>query len=151
MAKMHVTDEQMATLRAQLQGKLEEHRRLLRQLDPQEANVGYAALIAAAFIEAAERRFKKDGRVADTSEVIDFVAKARESDDESPDVLNPQLAESMILHLLGKGTMAEATEETKLGHQIVLLAALVADEQFTEDELDAFLSSARSLADDLLE
>lgn len=148
---MPVTDEQVATLRAQLQGDIDEHRRLLRRLDPDEANVGYAALIAGAFIEAAERRFISDGEPADASEIIDFVARVRENDDDSPDVINPRVAEGMLLSLLGKGEMVDADEETKLGHQIVLLAALVGEEKFTEAELDAFLSSARSLADELLE
>lgn len=148
---MPVTDEQVATLRAQLRGNANEHRRLLRDLDSDEANVGYPALIAAAFIEAAERRFLKDGNAADESEVIDFVAGVRETDDEMPDVISAQIAEGMILHLLGKGAVVKADEETKLGHQIVLIAGLVGDEKFTEDDLDAFLRDARSLADQLLE
>jgi len=146
-----VTDDQVATLRAQLKGNLAEHRQLLSELDPDEANVGYAALIAAAFIEAAERRFIKDGRAADESEVIDFVARVRETDDEMPGIINPELAESMILHLLEKGTTIEADESTKLGHQIVLLAFMIGEEQLNESELEEFLSSARSLADALLE
>lgn len=148
---MPVTDEQVATLRAQLKGNLAEHRRLLSELDPEEAKVGYSALIAAAFIEAAERRFLRDDRPADESEIIEFVAKARETDDEMPDIINPQLAESMILHLLGKGQIIDADENTKLGHQIILLATLVGEEEFTDAELETFLHGARSLADDLLE
>ncbi|MFF4241899.1 hypothetical protein ACFYYL_39050 [Actinomadura geliboluensis] len=146
-----MTDEQVATLRAQLKGNLAEHRRLLSELDPEEAKVGYSALIAAAFIEAAERRFLRDDRPAKESEIIEFVAKARETDDEMPDIINPQLAESMILHLLGKGQIIDADENTKLGHQIILLATLVGEEEFTDAELETFLHSARSLADDLLE
>lgn len=148
---MPVTDEQVATLRAQLKGNLAEHRRLLSELDPEEAKVGYSALIAAAFIEAAERRFLRDDRPANESEIIEFVAKARETDDEMPDIINPQLAESMIFHLLGKGQIIDADENTKLGHQIILLATLVGEEEFTDAELETFLHSARSLADDLLE
>lgn len=56
---MPVTDEQIATLRAQLRGNIVEHRRLLKQLDADEANVGYPALIAAAFITAVQQRFIK--------------------------------------------------------------------------------------------
>ena len=148
---MPVTDHHVATLRAQLMGQREEHLRLANQLDPEEANTQYAALVAAAFIEAVERRFMKDGKPADESEVVDFVARVRETDDEMPDIINPELAESMILHLLEKGTIAEADKNTKFGHQIVLLASLIGEEQPTEAELDAFSSSARSLADELLE
>jgi|SRR5690606_2051753 hypothetical protein len=148
---MRVTDDQVATLRAQLKGNLTEHRRLLRELDPDEANVGYAALIAAAFIEAAERRFIRNGKTADESEVIEFVARVRETDDEMPEIINPELAESMILHLLEKGTTIEADENTKLGHQIVLLTFMIGEEKLNESELEEFLSSARSLADELIE
>ncbi|MEU8804810.1 hypothetical protein [Spirillospora sp. NPDC048819] len=147
---MPITDEHVAVLRAQLAGNREEHLRLMGQLDSDEANVYYTALVAAAFIEAAERHFIEDGKTADESNVIDFVAQVRERSDESSEIVNPQIAESMILDLLGKGTMVDADADTKFGHQIVLLAALVGEEQFTSAELDAFLLRARSLADELL-
>ncbi|MEO3830374.1 hypothetical protein [Actinomadura sp. B10D3] len=145
-----MTDEQIATLRAQLQGNIVEHRRLLKQLDADEANVGYPALISAAFIAAVQQRFIRDGQPADRSEVVDFVARARAKHDEAPDVINPEIAEGMILRLLGKGPMVETDEESKLAHQIILLAALISQENFTDPELDAFLAKARSIADDFL-
>ncbi|MFB4311281.1 hypothetical protein [Actinomadura sp. GTD37] len=147
---MPITDEQVAVLRAQLTGNREEHLRLMGQLDSNEANVSYTALVAAAFIEAAERRFIEDGKVADDAEVIDFVAKVRETNDESSRLIKPQIAESMILDLLGKGAMVDADPDTRFGHQTVLLAAMVGEERFTSTELDAFLHNARSLADELL-
>ncbi|SPT57133.1 hypothetical protein [Actinomadura madurae] len=147
---MPVTDEQIATLRAQLRGNIVEHRRLLKQLDADEVNVGYPALIAAAFIAAVQQRFIKDGQPADRSEVVDFVARARAKHDEAPDVISPEIAEGMILRLLGKGPMVEIDEESKLAHQIILLAALISQENFTESELDAFLVKARAIADDFL-
>ncbi|TMQ98965.1 hypothetical protein ETD83_18785 [Actinomadura soli] len=148
---MRITDKQVAVLRAQLVGNREEHLRLADQLDPDEANVCYTALVAAAFIEAAEERFIRNGDAVDHSEVIDFVAQVRERADEMPDIIDPQIAESMILDLLGKGSMVDADPDTKFGHQIVLLAALVGEKQFTEDQLDAFLGNARALADELLQ
>lgn len=148
---MAITDEQVAVLRAQLAGNRAEHLRLMEQLDSNEANVYYTALVAAAFIQAAERYFIQDGNVADDSKVIDFVARVRERSDESSDVINPHIAESMIFDLLGKGTMVDADPDTKFGHQIVLLAALVGEEQFTAAGLDSFLLQARSLADELIE
>lgn len=147
---MPITDDQVAVLRAQLSGDREEHLRLMEQLDSNEANVLYTALVAAAFIEAAERHFIKDGKVADNSEVIEFVARVRETDDRSSDLINAQVAESMILDLLGKGRMVDADPDTKFGHQTVLLAALVGEEQFTPTELDSFLNDARALANELL-
>lgn len=148
---MPVTDYQVATLRAQLAGQRDDHLRLANKLDAEEANTEYAALVAAAFIRAVERHFIRDGDIAEESEVIEFVAYLRETDDEMSDVINPQIAESMILHLLEKGNAVDADKDTKFGHQIVLLATLVGQEQFNDAELDAFLSNARSLANQLLE
>ncbi|MEU9838583.1 hypothetical protein AB0C69_05095 [Actinomadura sp. NPDC048032] len=147
---MPITDEQVAVLRAQLKGNRAEHLRLMEQLDSNEANEYYPALVAAAFIEAAEQYFIKDGEVADDSQIIDFVAQMRERSDESSDLINPSLAESMIRDLLGKGEMIDAEPGVKFGHQIVIVAAIVGERQFTPAELEAFLQSARSLAEELL-
>lgn len=147
---MPITDEQVAVLRAQLRGNREEHLRLLDQLGSEEANVFYTALVGAAFIEAAQHRFIKNSEVVSTSQVIDFVAQVRERSDDSSHLINPQLAESMLLELLGKGTMIDADPDTKFGHQIVMLSAMVGERHFTTVELDTFLQSARSLAEELL-
>lgn len=148
---MAIVDEHVAVLRAQLTGQRDEHLRLAKQLSPEEANEEYAALVAAAFIRAVERRFIKDEKAADVSEIIDFVSQLRAKSDEMPDVINPQLAESMILYLLKKGPIADADADTKFGHQIVMLATLVGEEQLSSTELDAFLTDARALGNDLLE
>lgn len=147
---MPITDEQVAVLRAQLRGDREEHLRLLNQLDSEEANVFYTALVGSAFIEAAQHHFIKNGEVASASQIIDFVAQVRERSNDSAHLINPKLAESMLLELLGKGKMIDADADTKFGHQIVMLSAMVGERQFTPVELDAFLQSARSLAEELL-
>ncbi|NEA27329.1 hypothetical protein [Actinomadura bangladeshensis] len=148
---MAITDKHMAVLRAQVTGQHDEHLQLVKQLEPDEANQEYAALVAAAFIAAVERRFIRDGEYADESEVIDFVAQVRAKSPEMPDVIDPDLAESLILHLLDKGPVKDADADTKFGHQLVLLAALAGEGQFSGSELEAFLSEARSIAEDLLE
>ncbi|NDU75075.1 hypothetical protein GWI34_20950 [Actinomadura sp. DSM 109109] len=147
---MPITDEQVAVLRAQLIGDREEHLRLLDQLESEEANVFYTALVGAAFIEAAQHHFIQNGKVASTHQIIDFVAQVRERSDEFSHLINPELAESMLLELLGKGTMIDADADTKFGHQIVMLSAMVGERKFTPLELDTFLQSARSLAEELL-
>ena len=147
---MPVTDHQVATLRAQLKGNDEEHQQLAAQLTPKEANNEYAALVAGAFIEAVERRFLKNGHAAEASEVIDFVADVRQTDDEMASIIDPQISEGLILYLLKKGDLVDADKNKIFGHQIVLLASLVGREQFTDEQLDAFLVEARFLADQLL-
>lgn len=147
---MPVTDDQMATLHAQLAGRTEEHRRLAKQLDPEQAKLGYAALIAAAFILAVENRFMEGEGVADDAEIINFIASARERSDDSADAINPDIAQQMILHLLGRGSVANIDENVKFEHQIILLAALVGQAQFDDSKLNSFLNEARSLADRIL-
>ncbi|MES9605083.1 hypothetical protein [Actinomadura sp. NPDC000929] len=147
---MPVTDHQVATLRALLKGEGEEHKRLADQLTPDEANSEYAALVAGAFIEAVERRFLINGNAAKESEVIDFVANVRQTDDEMANVIDPQIAEGLILFLLRKGEKVNADKNKVFGHQMVLLTFLVGQAQYTDAELDAFLVEARHLADQLL-
>lgn len=147
---MPVTDHQVATLRAQLKGDGIEHQRLADQLTPEEANSEYAALVAGAFIEAVERRFLRNGKAAEASEVIEFIADIRQTDDEMSSVIDPQIGEGLIFYLLKKGGPVDADKDKVFGHQIVLLASLVGREQFTDEQLDAFLVEARFLADQLL-
>lgn len=148
---MRVTDEQVAALHAQLAGAApEEHLRLFNKLDESD-NVGYAALLAAGLFEAIQRRFSKEGRTASRADIIDFIAAAREKSDEAPDAINPDVAERIIMHALGQGTIAGIDDKTILAHQIILLAALVAQANYTETELNAFMSQIRADAEEMLE
>ncbi|SFN63357.1 MULTISPECIES: hypothetical protein [Actinomadura] len=148
---MRVTDDQVAALHSQLAGEPpEEHLQLFNKLDETD-NVGYAALLAAGLFEAIQRRFAQEGRSADRREIVDFIATAREKDDEAPDTINPDVAERIILHALGQGTIADIDDKTVLAHQIILLAALVAQEHYTKAELEAFMSQIRADAEEMLE
>ncbi len=64
---MAVTDLQVAALRAQLAGDLEEHRRLLAQFDEKSDGRPYVILTNAAFIEAVDRTFTSDTTSTTTS------------------------------------------------------------------------------------
>jgi hypothetical protein len=75
-----LTDEQVAPLRAQLAGNLEEHQRLLAQLNTEEIQTPYRKLVSAAFFIAAERRFPKGSTRGD---VTNFVADARSRTEEA--------------------------------------------------------------------
>ncbi len=140
---MAVTDEQVATLRAQLEGNLEEHRRLLAQLDPATARTGYAALIAAAFSLATDRRFAADG---DMAQVVEYVASVR-STTESMAEIDPRVAERLLLAVYTDEQINDIDVRVRYETQILLLAALVADAQLDKTDLDTFLAQARSLAD----
>lgn len=149
---MPVTDDQVATLHALLAGRREEHRQLLNRLDRASANVGYSALLAAGLFEAVERRFIKEGKVADKAEVISFVASVRERGDELPDLIDPDIAERIILHMLDQGaSVSNLDPDTVIQHQLILLAGLIGDAHLSDAELEAFMRKIRHDADEMLE
>jgi len=142
---MRVTDDQVATLRAQLAGDLDEHRRRLRGLDRKAAATGYSALIGAAFFEAVDRRFA--GRATE-ADVIEYVGDVRARGREIAMRLDPRVAERLILLCLGEDVpVDDIAPGERIAAQIVLLAAVVADADFDDAELDAFLADVRSIAD----
>jgi hypothetical protein len=144
---MAVTDDQVATLRALLVDDMDLHRQLFSTLDRTEARTGYPALVTAAFGKAVERRFGED---RDPGEIVRFVADVRTRSDRLASEIDPDVAERTILSALGKGSVQGLDREAVTRAKIVLLAGVVADEHLDGDRLDAFLASARSLADQLI-
>ncbi|GAA2281061.1 hypothetical protein GCM10010402_42380 [Actinomadura luteofluorescens] len=102
----------------------------MEDLSADEANNFYTALVGAAFIEAAQHHFIENGEVANEVQVIDFVSQVLESSGEYANLINPRLAESILLDLPGKGTMIDAEPGIKFGHQIVMLSAMVGERDF---------------------
>lgn len=145
---MPVTDEQVATLRAQLAGDFAEYERLWAQLDPQTARTGYTSLVAAGFFEAVDRRFAKNGAIASPAEVVGFVGDVRTRSDRVADELDPKIAERLVMFALGEGSIADLDDETVAGTQMLLLAALIADEDLDDAGLDEFMAEVRAVADD---
>lgn len=141
---MSVTDEQVAALRAYLAGDLDQHHRLYSRLDRATARSGYTALVIAAFFEAADRRFAQNGTAAD---VIEFVGDVRARTEELGEKIDARVAERLIRAVLTDEDISDLDDTTKGRYYIVLLAALVADEQLDPDGLDSFLAEARKLAD----
>ncbi|GGQ30594.1 hypothetical protein BKA00_002873 [Actinomadura coerulea] len=144
---MSVTDKQVATLTAQLAGRMDEYKRLYAELDPEEVGHGYSALVGAAAAIAVDRRFVKDDEIADRREVIDYVAELRSRSAEAAKDLEPVVAEQLILHNLGKGDISNFDARILFPTQIIVLAGLVADEQYGEAELTSFIQTARQVAD----
>lgn len=144
---MAVTDDQLATLRAQLAGNLDEHKRLFAHLDPVAARTGYRSLVSAAFCQAVERRFAPDSSAAN---VIEFVGDVRSRSESAADEIDPRTAERLILAVYTDESIGDMDPGTNFGTQILLLAALIADEQFDSTGLDEFLAQARKLADQWL-
>ncbi|GAA4227821.1 hypothetical protein GCM10022254_16440 [Actinomadura meridiana] len=149
---MPVTDGQAAALHALLSGQLEEHSRIIGQLDKATINVGYRALLAAGFFEAVERRFIVDGEEADNAAIIDFVASIRARTDKGPDVIKPDVAERMISHVLDREpSISDIDGDTAVEHQVALLMELINDAQLSESALTEFIAKVRADVDEMIE
>jgi hypothetical protein len=144
---MPVTNDQALALRTLLTGDIEKYNRLFAQLDRAAALKGYTALIAAAFCEAVERRFPKD---FEQSDVVAFVADVRSRSDRLANALDPRTAERIIRVVFGDGSVRDVDDATTVRTQIVLLTALIADEELDDNGLDAFMDRARKLADQMI-
>jgi hypothetical protein len=144
---MAVTGQQVATLRAQLAGHGDEHKRLFRQLDWHTEGTAYTALVDAAFFKAVDRRFRQGTTTAD---VIEYVGDVRSRFDEAAQAIDPQAGERAILKALGHGSVADLDPKTAFRARHFLLAALIADEHLDDTGLDEFLADARKIADQWL-
>lgn len=144
---MPISDLQLATLRAQLAGDAAEHRRLLSQLDPGTDQRPYAILANAAFIETAGRRFGNRGTPAAARA---FVADVRTRSETVRDSLDPPLAEQVLLTAIADGTISGIDPWAVRSTQLVMLAAMIADEQPDDAQLDEFLAAVRALAESML-
>jgi hypothetical protein len=140
---MPVTDEQEATLHAQLAGKPDEHLQLLDSLDPAAARTGYSALVSAAFCLAAEGRFPEGTPAA---AIVDYVADVRSRSDRTA-AIDPVTAERVLLAISTDEEIDDIDRRTSFQTQLVLLAALIADAHLGGQELDDFMLRSRRLAD----
>jgi hypothetical protein len=151
-----VTTEQVAALRAQLAGDMEEHNRLLKQLRERDDGIGYHMLLTAAFYGAARRRFGRDWKAAD---VILFVAGVRARAETIAGALEPRIAERVLSSVLSSNDIAAALTDTEIDDlntgqvtdaETHLLMAMIADERLRRSTLDKFLAEARTRADRVL-
>lgn len=141
---MPVTNEQVATLRAQMLGDHEQYEQGFRQLATPADHAGYAALVAATFIIATERHF--DGPVT-RADLIRYVADVRARVPSASENIEPKAAEQLLYEALTDDPFS-GDPEVNGTNQIILLAALLSDAQLTVDQLDALLAEARAIADE---
>ena len=143
---MPVTDLQVATLRAQLAGNLEEHRRLLAQFDQESDGRPYVTLTNAAFVEAVDRKFSSDT----TDDITQFVANVRSRSERIRASLDPRVAERVLLAAATDADIGDLDPREVRRSQTILLNALIVDEDLDGTGLDEFMATARGLADRLL-
>ena len=142
---MAMTEDQVLALRAMLGNDFDQHEYLSGKLDRFNGWGDYPALVAAAFFEAAHRRF---GEGYEKGDIVQFVAAARARFDPTGDQLDPVVAENLILSALKDEPLDGLNEGTVAQLQVVLLGALIADENLDDAGLDEFMADARELADE---
>lgn len=140
---MPVTSDQVATLRSFLSRDFSDYEQRRSQIDQSPDRAGYAALVAAAFCEAVDRRFSKQDP---PERVIEFVADVRAQFDRDGTQIDPRTAERMIRAVYTDEQIDDLDSATKGRTQTFLLAALIYSEHLEKAGLDAFLADASKLA-----
>ncbi|GAA4983503.1 hypothetical protein [Actinopolymorpha pittospori] len=144
---MPINDEQVATLRAHLAGDYDEYQRLWGRLDRTAARATYAALVEGAFFEAVDHRFRGEAAPEAARAYVDEVRSRLSEADEA---IDPVVAERLLRAVLGNGSIADIDEKRRFGTEVILLSALIIDEQFDDAALNEFMVKARALGDRLL-
>lgn len=144
---MPVNDKQLAALRAQLAGRLDEHKELLALLDWSVDGAGYVALLDAAFFQAVNRRFNGQTSAADINA---YVADVRARTDRAGETVDSDAAERLIDAVLGRSDVEDLDYRAGITAKQYLLVALVADAGYDDAALDQFLLEASKLADQWL-
>jgi hypothetical protein len=139
---MPVTDDEVAALRAHLQGNQALQQELYERVTP-----AYSTLVAAAFLEAVNRRF---GGRDSAAEVIEYVADVRARSPKLGQQIDPSAAERLIRRVLTDVDVSDISSRVKGQIYIIFLVALVSDAEYDDDQLEAFLAVARKAADDSL-
>jgi hypothetical protein len=105
------------------------------------------ALVHAAMVVAARRKFQSGWTVAD---VTGFVAGVRRLLSDQPDALDPLVAEHELRRALGEKPTSRPSPRSRGRAQFILLNALVQSLDLNEAEVAALLTEARGIADGLL-
>jgi hypothetical protein len=144
---MTVSDQQVATLRAFLEGDKPKYNDLLADLDRKTGSLGYSALVTAAFFEAVDRRFSTQSPRAD---VAGYVADVRSRSSNAAGDVDPRIAERLIREVLGDGSTEDVDGRTSASTKLYLLTALTIDADLDAAALDQFLGKMKKMADHML-
>jgi hypothetical protein len=148
-AVMPVTNDEIAALRAHLQGNQALQQELYARISTPDAKARYTTLLAMAFFEAVSRRF---GGRDSAAGVIEYVAEVRARGPEVGEKIDPGAAERVIRRALTDDVDVSDISDGMRGRIfLIFVLALVSDAEYDDDQLEAFLVEARKAADDALE
>lgn len=139
---MPADDKPTAALRALLTGELDRHKEIIRTLDNAETHA-YLDLVAASFVGIADMTFGTERDAA--AAVAEWVGKARSESRFPAEAFNPVISEQVILVALGKDEGDDLSARQLQDGQLLLLPALVHDQDLAADDIEDFLSASWSL------
>ena len=142
--RLEVTDWNVAWVRAFVSQDAEALKPMLEQTPRTNEPDGTTLLLRAAYSVAVRRRFAGGTR----ADVVRFVAHARVRRGRNAPRIDPSVAEKLIMEVL-TGTPTEGLTDLQKGLHIILLSELVEDEEYTADDLEAFLADARTYAEQI--
>lgn len=149
---MPVTDDQMAVLRAHLEGDFDKHKALFRQLGREELERDFSTLVSAALTLALGNGMSES---ATEAQVINLVSDIRQRYFKNPDALDPKTAERLILFGLNPDAVdlddIPPRESVKTQHLLLFPLVHEAGIPASEGGLDAFLEEARALANEWID
>jgi hypothetical protein len=132
-------DSSIAVLRALLTEDFDTYRHLNAELD-RSANKVFAAVLGAAFTEAATRRF---GEKPSIPEIIEFVAETRAVYSRTGEIVAAEDAEHMIRAALGEDHLVDNMNGRAMGAaQTAMLFALVHEASASAAQIDDLLTVA---------
>lgn len=143
---MPITDDEVTAIRTMLAGDTAEFQRLNDELDREATKYSYKSLILACFVTAVRRRFGDKTRA---SNIIEFVGDVRSRLDD-PDELDPTIAERLIRNVYRDERTEDIDGKTEVGHEAIMLAAMVSDLDLDDAGLDEFMTESRKLGDQIL-
>jgi hypothetical protein len=143
---MPVTDDEVAALRAYLQGNQALQEELYERITTLDAKTRYTRLLATAFFEAVNRRF---GGRDSAAEVIEYVADVRARSPRLGEQIDPGAAERLIRRALTDVDVSDIDSRMRGRIFIVFLAAMVSDAHYDDGQLEGLLAEAREAADDV--
>ncbi|TYB48689.1 hypothetical protein [Actinomadura chibensis] len=141
-----VSVDQVASVRAVLTGDVDTFDRITDRLSSEERDAR-GVFVAAAFAEAAYRRFAK--AVDPSAAVIRFVSDLRAQHPLTED-FDQHTAERLLLATFTDESTSDVPAETKGSYYMLLLAGIVKVVGLSDAQLDTFLDDARKLADEWL-
>jgi hypothetical protein len=140
---MSAGEKQMTALRALLTGDFEGYKQMIRSLGTEESR-DFLALVAAAFLEAVDRRF---GTADLPGAVAEWVGAIRSESATAAQAIDPVTAEQVILLTLGLTQASELSGKQIRDAQLLLLPALVDEQHLDSTGIDELLAAARKLTD----